>query len=258
MLSISTCFNYNVPIEEQFEIVQRAGFDCISLSSNYKHNGVFNDIDKIKGLMNTYNLRIDTIHGCRCDLEDSLERLKQCANAANKLEAKVVVIHPCEFYIAEDRVQEKFNILIAVCKELEPLAKELDVRFAIENLHPGFATEVVKRALDLLDSEYFGMCYDSSHDQLDGPRDFSLLEKYGHRVIAVHISDRIKEFVDHVVPEEGFIDFTKITELLNKSAYKGSVLMEVASDNTKYKEPKQLVEEAYRKAVELYKEIVKG
>jgi len=91
MLSISSCFNYNVPIEEQFDIIQRAGFDCISLSSNYEHNGLFNNIDKIKSLMRTYNLRIDTIHGCRSDQEDSFAILRQCAYAANELGAKVVV-----------------------------------------------------------------------------------------------------------------------------------------------------------------------
>ena len=63
---------------------------------------------------------------------------------------------------------------------------------AIENLHPEASTEVVKRALNELDREIFGLCYDSAHDQVNGPRDFDLLEEFGDGVIAVHLSDRIK------------------------------------------------------------------
>ena len=56
------------------------------------------------------------------------------------------------------------------------------------------------------------------------------------RLIAVHISDRIKEFMDHVVPGEGFIDFDAIAEVLQKVGYERPLLMEVEMTHSKYKD----------------------
>lgn len=56
-----------------------------------------------------------------------------------------------------------------------------------------------------LDPALFGFCYDSAHVQIDGPRPFQLLDDLQDRVIAVHLSDRLRAFTDHVLPGEGFI-----------------------------------------------------
>jgi len=235
-----------MPIEEQFDIVAKSGFKCISLGSNTSHSGLFEDVKKLKNLLKKYDLSIDTIHGCRTDIDDSVRMLKKFACTAKELEVNTIVVHPCQFYIEENMVDEKLAKLINVCNELKLIAKEYNVKFAIENLHPSGSTEVVKRALNILDKEFFGLCYDSSHDQVDGPRDYNLLEEFGDRVIAIHLSDRIKEFVDHVVPGEGFVDFEIICDLLKMKGYSNSILMEVSKEHTMFKDNIQLLEETYR------------
>ncbi|GLC30619.1 sugar phosphate isomerase/epimerase family protein [Clostridium omnivorum] len=245
-ISISTCFNYDIPIEEQLDIIAKSGFKYISLGSNTNHSGLFEDVKKLKSLLKKYDLSIDTIHGCRTDIDDSVRMLKKFACAAKELEVSAIVVHPCQFYIEDNMVDEKLFKLLNVCDDLKPIAKEYNVKFAIENLHPKASTEVVKRALNKLDREVFGLCYDSSHDQVDGPRDFNLLEEFGDRVIAVHLSDRIKEFVDHVVPGEGFIDFEIICNLLKRKGYSNSILMEVSKEHTIFKDDIKFLEETYR------------
>ena len=254
-ISISTCFNYEIPIEKQFELVSKMGFKYISLSSNTSHSGLFEDIEKLKRLIKKYDLSIDTIHGCRSDVDDSVRILKNFAYTAKELAANTVVFHPCQFYIEENMIDDKLTKLLNVCDELKSVAKECNVKFAIENLHPKASTEVVKRALHKLDRDIFGLCYDSTHDQVDGPRDFKLLEEFGDRVIAVHLSDRIKEFVDHVVPGEGFINFEVICKLLNQFNYRNSILMEVLPVHTMFKDSVQLLEATYRAGCEIFNRV---
>jgi sugar phosphate isomerase/epimerase len=62
----------------------------------------------------------------------------------------------------------------AHARTLAPVAREHGVRVALENVMPGPATEIATRALADLDPEVFGFCYDSSQDQIDGPRSFAL------------------------------------------------------------------------------------
>ena len=250
MISISTCFEYELSIEEQFKLISEVGYDSVAIGGNYEHSKVLTDRSLLHTLMKDYNLKIDSIHGVCCDAEKAVELNTQCAIAAKDLGAKIVVIHPCKFFLTENELDSKVKTMIDVCEKLEPVAKDLDINIAIENIHPDYATDVLRKVLPQLNNKYFGFCYDSSHDQIDGPRDFLLLEKFKDRVVAVHLSDRIKEFVDHVVPGEGFINFDMITKILKSVKYSGSILMEMMTTHTKYKDPKQLLEKTYKSALE--------
>lgn len=36
-ISISTCFNYSIPIEKQIPMIKKTGFSHISIGSEYEH-----------------------------------------------------------------------------------------------------------------------------------------------------------------------------------------------------------------------------
>ena len=63
-ISISSCFDYDIPLEEQMKYIAQAGFTHISLGSELKHSKIFEEgqTEKIKNALNKYGLRIDTIH----------------------------------------------------------------------------------------------------------------------------------------------------------------------------------------------------
>lgn len=255
-ISISTCFNYDIPVSEQLRMISDVGFTHVSFGNNVEHLDLFKETSNIKQLLSKYNLKVDTIHGCSSDQEDSILLLKKYAKAAFELGAKVVVIHPCQFYITKDMIEVKLNKLLEVCNVLKDIAIEYKVQFAIENLHPDAATDVVEKALDVLESRYFGLCYDTSHAQIDGPREFPLLPKYADRIIAVHISDRIKEFVDHVVPGEGFIDFNIFTTYLKDCNYSSAILMEVSNLHTTYKTDRKFLQQTYNSAMKIHNSLL--
>jgi sugar phosphate isomerase/epimerase len=70
-------------------------------------------------------------------------------------------------------------------------------------------------------------------------------------------SDRIHEFVDHVIPGEGFIDWDRLMSVLKQTSFAGPLLLEVL---TKYspeaqKGPESFLRLAYTRGTELYQQI---
>jgi len=257
-VSIATCFDYDIPFEKQLEMVNNAGFKYVSIGGKYSHSNVLlkEKRKEIKSLLNKFDLKIDTLHGCCTDDPECIGKLDELIEAAHELEVPIIVIHPISgFEIEKSEIESKVEEVKTVVSRFESKLKQYGIKLAIENLHPENATEVLDRVLPQLDSEYVGFCYDSSHDQVDGPRKFDLLERHLHRLIAVHLSDRIKPFVDHAIPGEGFVDFERIGELLRKSNFKSPILMELMIANSNINNHQEFLATAYSEAVKIYAQV---
>ncbi len=256
-ISISTCFDYSIPLHEQLTLIKNAGFTHVSLGRRYEHSGIL-DASSAKLLqqsLQTHGLRVDSIHGVVLDQPGALDLIRCVAEASVLLSAPVIVLHCSAFDFKPEQYEQRYRALIAMLPALEAIAKDAGIRFALENVMPGVATDLVTNVLVEANPEYIGFCYDSSHDQVDGPRPFTLLEQWKHRLLAVHLSDRIMEFVDHVLPGEGFIDFDEICSLIRQSGYKAPLLMEVMITHSRFKEPAVFLREAYLRAEALYDKI---
>jgi sugar phosphate isomerase/epimerase len=249
-VSISTTFDYSVPIERQIRLVAEAGFSHLSLGGDAEHSGYLSEAGH--GRLNTWlseaGLEIDTIHGPRAGLADSLANLTAAAVAAADLGAPVVVTHPAPFEFEASELPRYLAAALDTCRALEPVARETGIVFAIENMLPGPADELVRRLLAQLDPRYFGFCYDSSHDQIDGTRQFALLDSLKDRLVAVHLSDRIREFVDHVSPGEGFIDWPALTRALRPASFTAPLLFEVMVMHSAEKDTVPFLGNAYWRA----------
>jgi sugar phosphate isomerase/epimerase len=259
-LSIATSFNYDIPIDEQIPLIAAAGFTHVSLGGQAAHSGYLSadGRSRLKELVRGHGLAIDTIHGPRADQPDSVAALTATARAAADLAAPVVVVHggPFDFDAAE--LPARLDSLLRTCQALEAVAAETGVVFALENVLPGPATDLVRHALPRLDPRRFGFCYDSSHDQIGGPRSLDLLADLRPRLVAVHLSDRIAEFVDHVIPGEGFIDWESVAALLRAARFAGPLLLEVAVTHSAEKETEPFLRLAYARGSDLYDRIFDG
>lgn len=252
-ISISTSFNYELPIEEQLFHISEAGFSFVSLGEKEAHSG-YGDVNarkRLKGLLDQYHLKIDTIHGPRLDHPDSLNKVMHACEAAEDLNVPVVVLHASCFEFEEGELAARLERLLEQCAELDALAGRFSVRFALENLFPGAPMELIKQAVLRADSPNIGFCYDSSHDQIGGPKSFDLLDDMKDRLFAVHISDRVREFVDHVIPWEGFIDWEGLCAVLRKTNFSSPLLLEVMTANSAAKETEAFLRLAYERACKL-------
>ncbi len=252
-ISISTCFNYSSPIEDQLHMISEAGFSHVSFGSNYAHSGILeqSSLENVKSAISANCLLVDTVHGYNMDADGAFEINKKVASAASKLGAPVVVLHCSSFAFNPDSLDCRKKDTIAKLPQYAEVAEACGIRFAFENLMPGAPTELCEYVLQASDPKYFGFCYDSSHDQIDGPNSPELLKRHIGRLAAVHISDRIREFVDHVIPGEGFIDLKSIGEIIGTAGADFPLLLEVMTTHSRYKEPREFLSAAYSEALRL-------
>jgi sugar phosphate isomerase/epimerase len=178
--------------------------------------------------------------------------------AAAELGAPCIVAHAGPFNCQADEIDERLALVLATCKALVPVARGTGVVFALENVMPGPATDLVRLALQDLDHSVFGLCYDSSHDQIDGPRPFDLIDEFRGRIFTVHLSDRIEAHVDHVIPGEGFIDWPSMCYKLRLACYAGPVLMEVMITHSRFQDPSRFLREARTTAQKTWEMIHSG
>lgn len=257
-ISISSCFDYDIPLEEQMKYITRAGFTHISLGSNLEHSKLFEEgrVQRIKNVLSENSLSIDTIHFSQSlSTEDWQQVMEKTMQIAKELNCPVIVSHCTSFMGKEIQSNEDIENLKVSIIDLTELCKKYKVNVAIENLCPGNATDVLEQMLEIADKNYIGFCYDSSHDQVDGPRPMELLEKWKHRLMAVHISDRIKPFTDHVTIGEGFINFDEMIEILRTIDFDFPFLMEAMKTYSQYKDTEEFLENTYAGAYDLVSKI---
>lgn len=255
--SLATCFAYERPLDDLLPAISRAGFTHVSLGGKEPHSAYLSKDrrSELKGILEDTGLEMDTIHGTRLDWPDAVPTLTATAEAAAFLKVPVVVVHCGPFNFPEAQSQEKLKAVLQSCEALQPVAQATAVRFALENVLPGPATDLVSESLERLPPEYFGLCYDSSHDQVGGPRPFTLLEELADRLIAVHLSDRIRDFEDHAVPGEGFIDWNELCSLVGQSVYDGPAALELLTDHSQFKDHDALLAAAAKTADSIYAKI---
>lgn len=256
-ISITTGFNYALPINKQLKLIGQTGFSHVSIGCNYDHSGILDKkrLHNLKLEIQNNHLQVDTIHGYDLDRDDTIEINKKIAMAAVALGAKVVVVHCSAFMFDESELEYKRKKVKTILDSLKQIAKEYKIQFAFENVVPGIPTDLCEEMIAYAHCDEIGFCYDSSHDQIDGPRPMNLLERQKNNLLALHISDRIKEFVDHVIPGEGFIDFNKICELIKLSGYQRPLMMEVETTHSKFKDSEEFLKMTYQQAVVLYDKI---
>lgn len=253
-ISISSCFDYDISLEEQMKYISKAGFTHISLGSNLEHSKLFKEgrVEQIKNALSENSLSIDTIHFSQSLATDDWQPvMEKTMQIAKELNCPVIVAHCTSFMGKEIQCNDDIEKLKDSIIDLTELCKIYNVKVALENLCPGKATDMLEQMLEVVDENYIGFCYDSSHDQIDGPRPMTLLKKWKHRLMAVHISDRIKPFTDHVTIGEGFIRFDEMIEILRTIDFDFPFLMEVMKTHSQYKDTEEFLEKTYAGAFDI-------
>lgn len=252
--SISTAFAYGCALEKLLPLIAGTGFTHISLGAQEPHSRYLDDARRsgLRNLLLGCDLQIDTIHGKPLHLPQAHSALAATVESAAFLEVPIVVVHAGPFVVEPKEMHEHLDAALATCEALTPTLQDYGVKLALENVHPGPATDLVRHALDSLPGDVFGFCYDSSHDQIGGPKPFTLLDAMSDRLLALHLSDRIREYVDHVIPGDGFIDWEVLCGLIRNTAYGGPITLEVLTEHSRVKERDEFVRLAFEQAARLH------
>lgn len=195
----------------------------------------FSGQSKIKNLCEKYSIEIASLTG-DCFMQspfwkkEGVERESLQNDFVNIIEASsnvgisMVVLPLVDNGRLESLEQE--NILIDFLQSKINFFKTLKVKIIFES---DFASDNLIRFIDSLDPEFFGLNYDVGNSASLGMNPSEEIETYGHRIMNVHIKDRL--LGGTTVPLGfGNANFDAVFSALAKINYSGNYILQTARD----------------------------
>jgi len=228
-VSLSTASVYPERAPDAFEIAARLGYDGVEVMVST--DPVSQDVDVLARLADYHQVPIVAVHA-PCLLitqrvwgRDPWAKLQRAKEAAEKLGAGVVVLHP-PFRWQRDYVRD-FETGLA------RMSEETDVVFAVENMFPLRArgTEVVPYAphWNPVTQDYPHVTLDLSHTAVSGSDALEMVTELGPRLSHLHLADGtgITNKDEHLVPGRGTQPCAEVLAKLTANGYAGQVVLEV-------------------------------
>jgi sugar phosphate isomerase/epimerase len=232
---IFSWFGYPLPLAERLALVAGAGFETTSLWLGAEEELVARgQADSMPALVRDAGLELEYVHapykGCdeiwtASHFMDSetwdlyTGSLRYC----QRHDIPTAVFHLARSSVHPGELDRGLAFLSALAQEGE----DLGVVVALENTRHN---EVLDRVFEGLDSAFLGLCYDSSHDGLEGQDLGGLLRRWGGRLCVTHLSDNSGGRDDHSLPFRGDLDWSLIRDSLDWKAWRHPFHLEVLPD----------------------------
>ncbi|MDP9240057.1 MAG: sugar phosphate isomerase/epimerase [Actinomycetota bacterium] len=217
-----------------FEIAARLGYDGIEIMVS--NDPVSQDVEALRKLSDYHGLPVTSLHApcllitARVWGTDPWEKLRLSQQAAERLGAQTVVVHPP--FVWQRDYARTFREGIA------RMESETDVRFAVENMFPlrargrafsGFAPD-----WDPTEEDYRHFTLDLSHTATAQNDALQMAAAMGRRLAHVHVADGVggTNRDEHLVPGRGGQPCAELLEglpggSLTGHPFTGSVVVEV-------------------------------
>lgn len=155
------------------------------------------------------------------------------------------------YHVSSSFTPPPYNMLgIERIGRIVKTAEEAGVDIAFENLR---RLDYLQYVYDNISSPRAKFCFDSGHHNYLCP-DVDLFEKYGDRLVAVHLHDNFGDYDWHMLPFDGKVDFEMVARGLASVGYKGPVSLEVHQEvHEMYKNytPEVYIKEAYKRVLRI-------
>jgi len=230
-LSIFSWFGFVLPLPTRLKMIKDTGFYATTLwwEDEFGCPGIRKE--DMPGMVRESGLILENIHVPydNCDDFWSESRL----NRDIIVNRHIAWVNDCACYnipmmvmhISDTRAPSIPNSYgIDSIARILKIAEEFGIVIAIENTGRADYNQFV---LSELESQYLGLCYDSSHDWLYSNNKGELLKETGNRLVAVHLSDNDGVKDRHWLPGEGNIDWEKVMSVFPQSSYNGYITLEV-------------------------------
>jgi len=224
-------FGYDLSFEEALRKIKANGFETVLLWWGEFEGSV--PLKKQPEVVQKLGLSVENAHapylGCN-DLwlpgEQGIlyaNQLVSCIKGCSEAGVPTLVVHLTD----RDEPIPCDRIGLERLKPVVEAAEQYRVTLAFENLQQIVHLETV---LDTFSSPYVGFCYDSGHHNCCF-KDLPLLNKYGDRLVALHLHDNDSTADQHKLPFDGNINWKSFTQAIRKIGYRGSLTLEVQTYN---------------------------
>ncbi|MBF7096886.1 sugar phosphate isomerase/epimerase family protein [Alkalibacter mobilis] len=252
--SIFSWFGYVMPLEERLDLIREAGFEGVSLWWEDETYPRLIEKEKMPQILRRQNLHLENIHTNYTDVNDlwssnkelrksTLNRYFSYIEDCNKFEIPVMVMH------CTDRGSDK-NLINEGLESFEKIASFAEInniQVAVENTRDASLLDLL---LENISHKSLGLCYDSSHDWLEGQTKGRLFEKWKSRVFTTHLSDNDTKEDRHWIPGDGFVDWSYIKKIVKETNLE-YISMELAGSVEKFERPEDFLMKARLKSIEL-------
>jgi sugar phosphate isomerase/epimerase len=212
-----------------FDLAARLGYDGVEIMVTA--DPASQDIDVLRRLSDYHHIPITSIHA-PCLLltqrvwgREPWGKLVRSKDAAEKLGAKVVVVHP-PFRWQREYARE-FE------EGLARMQEETDVVFAVENMFPVRARTaevgMYSPHWNPVDLPYPSVTVDLSHAAVSGSDPLEMADALGDRLAHIHLADGIGivNRDEHLVPGRGNQPCAELLERLATQRYTGQIVVEI-------------------------------
>jgi sugar phosphate isomerase/epimerase len=247
-IAVGTTFCPELPLAEALPMIAAAGFTHVAVGADAEHYKPLmagGGAAEMRRRIEDCGLLVDSVHG-KADLTESnsFRFARSRAELAAELGARAVVLHVSPKDLGEGDVQGCLEEVLEACDRLYMPARNSGVLFALENVAPGPAEELVEAAVSALDAGPFGFCFDSSNAWSGEPEVHGPLERLGKRLAVAHLSDRSSDEAVHQVPGEGKIDWDGLCAALRAAGFEGPLTIEACTRCSKWQDPAEFLREA--------------
>ena len=239
MTSIFAWYGYReLTPAKSFRLIKQAGFDSVLLWWSDEFDPKYRLQPE---LARQAGLQVENIH---VPDEDANHLWEDTPKGQHVFEDHLRCLDDCAQFGIPTMVMHAF------CGEPPPLSEigirrfarlvehteALGVNIAVEYMRRGSQMEQVAFLLEHFDSSRFGLCFDSGHDHARKSRTpetkIDMLDRFGHRLKALHLHDNDGTAVPSCLPFDGTIDWPAQMRKVAAMGYTGPTTLEVL--NTGY------------------------
>ena len=227
-VGLSTSSVYPETTSSAFELARRLGYDGVELMVGI--DPVSADIDAVEKLRDYHGVPVLSVHSPSLLITqrvwgtDQWAKLERSAEAARRLDAEVVVVHP------PFRWQREYAR--GFVDGVRRLAEETGIVFAVENMYPWRTPAGELKAYvpgwDPTELDYADLTLDFSHASTSNQQSFDLVRTWGSRLRHVHLTDGNGSVKDeHLVPGHGDQQAGLVLQYLAERDFAGHIVLEV-------------------------------
>jgi sugar phosphate isomerase/epimerase len=229
-VGLSTSSVYPETTSSGFELARRLGYDGVEVMVGI--DPVAADINAVEKLRDYHGVPVLAIHApCLLITQrvwgtDPWAKLERSAEAARRLDADVVVVHP-PFRWQRDYAR-------SFVEGVARLTEKTGIRFCVENMYPWRTPAGELKAYvpgwDPTELDYANLTLDLSHASTAGQQSLDLVRSWGSRLRHVHLTDGAGSAKDeHLVPGHGDQQAELVLEHLARDGFSGHVVLEINS-----------------------------
>jgi sugar phosphate isomerase/epimerase len=230
-VGLSTASVYPESTSSAFELARRLGYDGVEIMVGI--DPVAADIDAVEKLRDYHGVPVLAIHSpCLLITQrvwgtDPWAKLERSAEAARRLDADVVVVHP-PFRWQRDYAR-------SFVEGVRRLAETTGILFSVENMYPwrtpgGAELKAYIPGWDPTELDYDDLTLDLSHASTANQQSIDLMRSWGGRLRHVHLTDGTGSAKDeHLVPGRGDQQAGRVLQYLAERDFAGNIVLEVNS-----------------------------